>query len=119
MAGYKNPPKEHQFKKGDPRCWRDGKPKGFVGLRKLYQRIGDEIARDKDGNPIIINKGKPDEHVATTVEMIARQQTRDPKRQRDFIEYGYGKVPNPVELTGEDGRALKVKVEYVEAPKPD
>jgi hypothetical protein len=98
------------FKKGDPRCWRQGRPKGFSGLRELYQRIGDEIARDKDGNPIIIHQGLPDEHMATTVEMIARQQTRDPKRQRDFIEYGYGKVPNPVEIAGKDGGAVEITI---------
>ena len=114
MTGYKNPPKEHQFKKGDPRCWRLGKPKGFDALRKLYQKIGDEVARDKDGQPIIINKGQPDEHVATTIEMIARQQSRDSKRQRDFVEYGYGKVPAPVELSGKDGDPIRHSIEFLD-----
>jgi len=91
------------FVKGDPRINRKGKPRDFAGIRTLVQSVGNEIAKDKDGNPIII-----DGHVATVAEMIVRSWAKDNKHQVNFIEYGYGKVPNPVELTGKDGEAIIV-----------
>jgi len=91
------------FVKGDPRINRNGRPKSFDALRKLVQSVGNEIAKDKDGNPIVI-----DGHVATVAEMIVRSWAKDNKHQVNFIEYGYGKVPNPVELTGKDGEAIIV-----------
>jgi hypothetical protein len=93
------------FVKGDPRINRNGRPKSFDALRKLVQSVGNEIAKDKDGNPIVI-----DGHVATVAEMIVRSWAKDNKHQVNFIEYGYGKVPNPVELTGKDGGDVKIKV---------
>ena len=92
------------FAKGDPRINRSGRPKDFKGLRKLVQSVGNEPAKDKNGDPLII-----DGHIATVAEMIVRSWVKDPKRQRDFIEYGYGKVPNPVELTGKEGQPIVIK----------
>ena len=99
------------FKKGDPRINRKGRPKSFKALRDLVQSVGNEPAKDKNGEPLII-----DGHIATVAEMIVRSWTKDPKRQRDFIEYGYGKVPNPVMLSDEDGNPKKIEVEYINSP---
>jgi len=103
-----NPNPKPRFKKGDPRINRKGRPKSLPKLRELFQSIGNEVACDKDGQPIII-----DGHVATVIEMIGRSWTKDPKHQRDFVENGWGKVPNPVELSGKDGEKLEVVVRYV------
>ena len=92
------------FVKGDPRINRKGRPKSFDALRKLVQSVGNEIAKDKDGKPLII-----DGHVATVAEMIVRSWAKDGKHQKDFVEYGWGKVPNPVEVTGSDGGAIIIK----------
>lgn len=86
------------FKKGDPRINRKGRPKSFDALRDLAQQIGAEQA-EQNGNPFIIG-----EHVATNAEMALRLLMRE--RPDKFLEFAYGKVPNPVELTGKDGEPI-------------
>lgn len=86
------------FAKGDPRINRNGRPKSFDQLRALAQEIAHEVARAKDKRTgeeqeVIIN-GKR----ATVAEMILRQMATDPKRQQQFIEVAFGKVPQPVEM---------------------
>lgn len=83
---------------------RKGRPKAFDALRVLTQAIVTEPARDAAGKPIII-----DGHAATNVEMIIRQWMRDPKRQQALLEIAYGKVPLPIQHTGDDGGPIKVE----------
>ena len=99
-----NPSSLVPFKKGDPRINRKGRPKSFKAFRDLVQSVGNEIAKDAKGEPIII-----DGHVATVAEMIVRSWAKDPKRQQGFVEYGYGKVPAPIEVTGKDGEPIEVE----------
>lgn len=47
------------FVKGDKRINRDGRPKNGGELGALFRRIGNEIATDKSGNPVIGPDGKP------------------------------------------------------------
>ena len=82
------------FKKGDPRINRAGRPKSFDQLRALAQEIAHEVAKDKSGHEVTVN-GKR----ATVAEMILRQMATDPKRQQQFIEVAFGKVPQPVEMS--------------------
>ena len=82
------------FEKGDPRCWRKGRPKAFDAWRSLTVEVLREPAKDKNGNDIII-----DGHVATNAEMIARSWLKDPKRQQALIDAAYGKVPDKVDVT--------------------
>jgi hypothetical protein len=37
--------------------------------------------------------------------------SKDPRQRIAFLEIAYGKVPNPVEITGADGGVLKI--EYI------
>ena len=94
-----NPTGKGGFKPRDPRINRKGRPKTFDKLRSLAQMIAVE-----DGITT-------DEKVLSNVEVILRGMMKnDPKL---FLEIAYGKVPNPIELTGKDGKALVI--EWVDA----
>ena len=94
------------FKKGDPRINRKGRPRNFDKLRKLVQSIGIEVVLDKQGRPLLVD-GK----TITRVQAIMRQWASDPKHQRDFIEYGWGKVPQPLDMTS-GGEKLDITLSW-------
>ena len=102
-----NPENLKPFVKGDPRCWRKGRPKEFNTFRAMLKEIGNEIARDKTGEPIIIDRGLPTEHIATNVEMLGRSWLKDPRNQEKFTHYAYGKVPDKLEV---ETNTIKVKL---------
>ena len=81
------------FTKGDPRINRNGRPKAFDALRAVARELANEIAKDKNGNPVKIN-GKE----VTVAEMILNQMARDPKQRAEFLEIAFGKVPIGIEL---------------------
>ena len=83
-----------QFVKGDPRCWRKGKPKEFNALRDLAQAVLAEEALNQ-GQAIIING-----HKATGAEVIIRQwmQSKDFQKQKGLLEIAFGKVPDEVKV---------------------
>lgn len=103
-----------QFKKGDPRINRKGKPRSFDAVRELAQSISHEVAK-AGGNPVVVEG-----HTATVAEMILRQwaSSKNPQLQKAFIELAFGKVPDKTEFSGKDGEQLKVLVEYVNSPYP-
>jgi hypothetical protein len=99
------------FVKGDMRINRKGRPKDFAKLRALAVDMASQPALDKNGNPILIH-GKP----VTNAQLVLYQWLTDKKHQKDFIEVAFGKVPQAVELTGNEGGAIQI--EYVNNPYP-
>jgi len=95
------------FKKGDSRINRKGRPRTFDALRKLAQQIGHEDAVGEDGAPVLA-----DDAPVTTTENILRQwvASKNPVLQIKFMEVAYGKVPDPIELTGKNGGAVTVRI---------
>ncbi|MDA0990626.1 MAG: hypothetical protein O3A51_07730 [Verrucomicrobia bacterium] len=75
---------------------RKGRPKSFDQLRDLAQQIAHETLDLSDGSR------------RTVAEAIVRKiATEDPKL---FLEIAFGKVPNPVEISGPDGGELVIAV---------
>lgn len=97
------------FTKGDKRINRDGRPKNSSDLTALARRIAHEPALKKDGSPVIGQDGKP----MTKIEVILSQWAQNPKQQGDFVERGFGKVPQQQQLTGEDGGPIRIIQEVV------
>jgi len=64
------------FVKGDPRCWKLGRPKSFKDLRTLAKSIAEEKATVK-GSPLV-----DDGHAVTVVEAIFRGWATDKKKQQ-------------------------------------
>jgi hypothetical protein len=115
------------FEPGDARINRKGRPKSFDAWRTMLVALANEpaVQRDKEnkvkklvliqiplvhnGLPVFDEAGNPVmvDHYATNVEMIARQWMSDPKHQQEFIEGAYGKVPQPIDITGDLGLLVK------------
>lgn len=109
MAGYKQPPDSGKFKKGkDARRNTKGRPKSFNELRDLVQSVGNEIAVDAQGQPILNPAtGAP----YTRIELAVRGMLSNPKQLKTLLAYGYGTPPQNVELTGKDGN--NIVLQYV------
>lgn len=93
-------PNKGQFKKGDPRINRKGRPKTFDALRRLAQQIACEIVESEDGSTAM-------SRIQTVLHDWVTSGDKD--KQRAFIEYAYGKVPNPVEMSGKDGKPIQTE----------
>jgi len=101
-------PNSQPFRKGDPRINRRGRPKNSDDLKALGLSLLHEPARDKDGNPVVI-----DGHVATNLEMVLRRMMSDKRQSADLLDRVYGKVPQAVQHEGSDGGPVVLRVEYV------
>lgn len=105
-TGDNRPNNKGQFKKGDARINRNGRPKSFDALRKLAQQIAHETAQ-KDGQPLVIEG-----HKVTVAEAILRTWARsgNAQLQRAFIEVAFGKVPDAVDITSKGEKIQMVNV---------
>lgn len=91
------------FTKKDPRINRKGRPKSFDKLRQLAQQIAHEPAKDKAGNPIVIN-----DKIVTQIEAMMRQMIKDPKDRRLFLEYAFGKPKEEIDLSVIEKKVLVI-----------
>jgi endo-alpha-1,4-polygalactosaminidase (GH114 family) len=107
-VGYGKPPKKSQFKPGDKRINRNGKPKSFAALRKLMQEQAGEIALDANGNPITDKNGRPRTNAARFVEAWMK----DRKQRKAFAEFAWGKPKEEIDINQKGD--LKVIIEYAD-----
>lgn len=96
--GGKNVPNCKPFVKGDPRINRNGRPKSFDQLRKLAQTIAHAEVETKQGDKI------------TVADNILREwaASGDVAKQKAFVEYAFGKVPDKIESTGLENKTTLV-----------
>lgn len=128
MANH-NPP-TNGFDKRRHQINRSGRPKSFDELRNLAQGMANEVATDKDGNPIIIGGHEEIDadgitvivggHKATNSEMILRtwMKSKDARLQQAFVAYSWGKPPDIVQGDHEGGPII-LKVIYDTKKPPD
>ena len=85
-----------RFVKGDTRINRKGRPKAFHATREIAQTIADEIQLDEDGKQVIVGGA-----ALTKMEAILRNwaDSDDLAKQRAFVEYAVGRVPQETDLT--------------------
>lgn len=103
-----NPTGKGGFQERKHQINRKGRPKSFDALRDLAQAISHEEALS-GGQPLVVN-GK----VVTVAEAILRQlaQSKNPKERELFLAIAFGKVPNPVEVSGKDGGPVAHEIEH-------
>jgi hypothetical protein len=105
-------PEGKPFVKGDPRINRKGRPKSFDALRELAQQIAHEVAKTKDGQPVVI-AGR----TVTNAELVLRRWIASPdaRLQMHVMEVAFGKVPQTLEVSGPDGGAMQMQMRNFEA----
>jgi hypothetical protein len=92
-------PNSKPFTKGDARINRNGRPRNFDALRELVKDIAAEKLQGAD---------------LTRVEamILSMSSSRNPNDKRLFLEYGYGKVKEEIEIDDksltDDERAARI-----------
>ncbi len=86
------------FVKGDPRCWRKGRPKSFDQLRELAQEISHREIKSKDGESITL----------TEAVLLKLAEAKDPQSLKTFLEFSFGKVPDELKATGLESKPVLI-----------
>lgn len=104
------------FRKGDPRINRKGRPKNFNALSELAKEIAAERALKPNGEPVLYH-GKP----MTITEFVLRSwaSSNDFRKQNAFMEIAFGKVPLPLQHSGQDGGPIEIVTAVVRAGEGD
>jgi hypothetical protein len=114
ITGKKKRGEGKPFQPGDPRINRKGRPRDIGKLRDLAQQISHEVIII-DHKPGMING-----HLVTAAEAILRgwANSNDFRKQAAFMEYAYGKVPEPVDVTSK-GEKIEFTVKYEDGGEDD
>ena len=99
------------FEKGDKRINRRGrqivKPDQFKALvLKLANEQAVKLKPTKEDGALEATPVTIDGVPVANIEMILRKWMNSDQRAIQFVEYAYGKVPQPVAVTGADGGPL-------------
>ena len=83
------------FVKGDPRINRKGRPKNFDQLRAEAVRIAHEVLPNSE---------------LTVIQSILRNwaKSNEPILQKLFVEIGFGKVPDKIDINALDTRTILI-----------
>ena len=90
------------FTADDPRINRNGRPRDYEALRKLVRAVGyEEVDVHEDGTPM------------TLIESIVRDwmTSKSFRKQLAAIQYGFGKVPEKLEV---ERNASKIVIRWTE-----
>ena len=95
----------YQFKKGDPRINRKGRPRKADMLRAALLEKWDAPLLNKDGKPAQVNPatGKP----LTYGESVIERLYRDPKQAPELLNRAFGKVRDQVDIDLKDERTTQ------------
>jgi hypothetical protein len=101
-----NPTGKGGFQERKHHINKKGRPRSFDTLRGLTLDMFSRPAKDDNGSPIVI-EGKP----VTMIEFVIWKMIRskDPHEIIYAVQVAYGKVPDKLELTGEDGGRIKIE----------
>ncbi|MEL6243834.1 MAG: DUF5681 domain-containing protein [Pseudomonadota bacterium] len=82
VVGYRNPPKAHQFKKGqsgNPK----GRPKGAKGLKKIFEReLNERVTINENGKNRTLNKLE-----VTIKQLVTKAAKGDPRATEKLLDY--------------------------------
>jgi hypothetical protein len=103
-------PRGKPFVSGDKRINRKGRPKSFDALSELAKEIAAERALKPNGEPVLYH-GKP----MTITEFVLRSwaSSTDFRKQNAFMEIAFGKVPLPLQHSGQDGGPIEIMTAVV------
>ena len=91
------------FTQDDPRINRNGRPRDYEELRKMVREVGfEQVGVKEDGTPM------------TLIESIVRDwmHSKSFNKQLAALQYGYGKVPEKLEV---ERNASKIVIRWTEA----
>ena len=105
----KKKPRGKPFAAGDDsrRNTKGTRAKNFEEFREKVKGYLAKTAENSAGKPVLINGERVTNLEALIIQMI---HSKNPRERQYMLEVAFGKVPEVHELSGADGKPLKIKV---------